>query len=169
MTDKQKELLKKYLCEENMQKLLNMNKKEEYDISKSFIDLILHMRWFHPVCGEMCAVPYYKCEPDNDEKRVIEIILNKYKKEYGLLDDEYAYIKKVCYLDEIHKWYMVQQDWFKGMSETPSSRTIFVKYNENVFGSNRIVKFSNIYNELFDMGIYSIEQLMKFYFNNSNK
>lgn len=169
MTDKQKELLKKYLCEENMQKLLNMNKKEEYDISKSFIDLILHMRWYHPVCREMCAVPYYECEPKEDEKEAIEEIINRYKCEYGLLDDEYAYIKKVCYLDENHKWYMIQQDWFKGMSDTPSSRVVFVKYNKNDVGHDRITKFSNIYNELFDMGIYSIEQLITFYFDNSNK
>lgn len=169
MTDKQRELLEKYLCRENMQKLLNMDKREECDISKNFIDLIIHMRWYHPVCGEMCSVPYYECEPDSDEKRVIEIILNKYKKEYGLLEDEYAYIKKVCYLDKTHKWYMIQQDYFKGMSDTLSSKVVFVKYNEKVFGSERIVKFSNIYNELFDMGLYSIEQLMKFYFNNSNK
>ena len=169
MTDKQRELLEKYLCKDNMQKLSSMSEKEEYNISKSFIDLILHMRWYHPSCEEMCSVPYYECEPSTDEKRIIEELLNRYREEYGLMNDEYAYIKKVCYLDENHKWYMIQQDWFKGMSDTPSSKVIFVKYNKEIFGSNRIIKFSNIYNELFDMKIYSMEQLVKFYFNNSRE
>lgn len=37
---------------------MNMDKQSEYNVSKNLIDLILHMRWYHQICGEMYHVPY---------------------------------------------------------------------------------------------------------------
>ena len=48
--------MEKYLNEENLKKM----ETEHFEIVSSFIDMILHCRWFHPVMGEMCSVPKFE-------------------------------------------------------------------------------------------------------------
>ena len=170
MTDRQKELLSKYLDDRNMQKLLNMDKQSEYNVSKNFIDLILHMRWYHQICGEMCHVPYFTETPNKEEKEKIESIINQNKKQFGLLADEYASVEEKDFLDDAHVWYVVKQQWYKGMSETPTTRKIRVKFiPSSTDYCSKCIPFENIYNELFDMGIFSLVDLMDFYYGKAKK
>lgn len=129
MTDKQKAILTKYLNDSNMKKLQKMDQQTQYMVCKDFIDLILHMRWYHRVCGEMCLVPYFMDRPEAKCKEEIERIINQNRKNFGLAEDEYATVVERRYLDDDHAWYVAKQTWFKGMSETPTSHAIMVKYS----------------------------------------
>lgn len=171
MTEKQKNLLSKYLTEENVEKLSAMSKDDEFFISKNFIDLILHMRYFHGVCGEMCKIPYYKRKPTKEEEKIIEETINSDRKRYGLVSDEYARVSEVRYLDDEHKWYVVRQEWFKGMSNSPTVREMAFKFyfDKEKYGANKCLPFAGIYNELFDMEIYSIDSLIRFFYEKSIK
>lgn len=164
MTEKQAAIVKKYLNEKNLKKLEGM----KFEITSSFIDMILQFRWYHPVCGEMCSIPFFELKPNQEKKEIIEDIekiVNKKRKTFGLLDDEYASVSKVYYLDEKHKWYALKQSWYKGMSETQSSRTVFIKYHPSeVSGCSLCSVFDGIYNELFDIGIFSTVHLVNFFF-----
>lgn len=168
MTDKQKDILKKYLNKNNLKKL----EEKSFDCASSFINMIIQNRWFHPVCGEMCSVPKFEMNPKKENQKYIkdiEHIVNENRKEFGLLEDEYAYVDKVFYLDEKHKWYLIKQEWFKGMSESPSTKTILVKYYPSpVEYCSTCSKFEGIYNELFDMGICSMTGLVKFFYEKAN-
>lgn len=165
MTDKQLNFLSKYLSKNNLKKLSSMDKNRQYNISKSFIDLILHMRWYHQVYGEMCAIPYFTEIPNSKDKKEIEQLINRNRKRFGLLEDEYASVIEKDFLDENHVWYLVKQEWFKGMSETASTKTVEVKFiPSEIEYCSTCVPFENIYNELFDMEIYSVNKLIDFYY-----
>lgn len=164
MTGKQKNILTKYLNEENIKKL----EKMEYEITSSFIDMILHNRWFHPVLGEMCSIPNFEKEPSKESElniKEIERIVNEDRNKFGLLEDEYAHVDKVFYFDDEHKWYSLKQTWFKGMSESSSIRTTLIKHHHSPVESCSVcTKFDGVYNELFDMGVYSLNGLVNFFF-----
>ena len=168
MTEKQKNILEKYLNEKNLKKLEDMN----FDITSSFIDMIIQNRRFHPY-GEICLIPKFEIKPSEENQeyiKEIEQIVNKNRKEFGLLEDEYARVDKVFYLNEEHKWYSLKQTWYKGMSESQSTRTVWIKYYHSpVESCSTCLKFDGIYNELFDMGIYSMVNLTKFFFEVANK
>lgn len=174
MTEKQKKILEKYLNEKNLKKLEDM----KFERTSSFIDMIIRNRRFHPVAGEMCIIPRFEMKPRMEKQEYIEEIeeiVNKKRKEFGLLEDEYASVDTVFYLDNEHKWYSLKQTWFKGMSESQSTRTVWIKYIPNPHNSKyqhfdgQCFIFEGIYNELFDMGIYSMNGLINFFFNEANK
>lgn len=168
MTDKQRDILKKYLNENNLKKL----EKMDFKFTSSFIDMIIQNRWLHPVCGEMCSVPKFEMKPSKENQEYIkniEQIVNENRKDFGLLEDEYAYVDKVFYFDDEHKWYSLRQEWFKGMSESPSTRTVLIKYHHSpVKYCSTCSKFEGIYNELFDIDIYSMNNLVRFFFEKAN-
>lgn len=169
MTDKQRDILKKYLNEKNLKKLEEMKFKH----TSTFIDMIIQNRWFHDVYGEMCSIPMFEMNPNEENQdyiKEIEQIVNKKRKEFGLLEDEYASVNKIFYLDNEHKWYSLKQSWYKGMSESPYTITVRVKYHHSpVEYCSTCSKFEGIYNELFDMGICSMVGLTKFFFEEANK
>lgn len=169
MTDKQKDFLKKYLNDNNLKKLEKMN----FKCVSSFIDMIIQNRWFHPVYGEMCSVPKFEMKPSKQEQEYIkniEQIVNANKKEFGLLTDEYAYVDNILYFDDEHKWYQLKQEWFKGMSNSPTTRTALVKYyHSSIKHCSTCSEFDGIYNELFDMGVYSMSDLIKFFFKKATR
>ena len=166
MTDKQRQILSKYLNECNMKKLLNMDRDIEFNISKNFIDLIFHMRWYHPVAGEMCSIPFFEGEPDIKIKKKIESIVNEDRIKFGLLGDEYAYVDQKIYFDDQHAWYVIKQTWVKGASDTLRTNIMPIKYSDK---NDACLPFEGIYNELFDMKIYSIVDLVKFYYSAAQK
>ena len=169
MTEKQKSILTKYLNERNLKKLEGMKSV----VISSFIELILKNRWFHAVCGEMCSIPKFEMKPSEVNPEYIENIeqiVNKRRKEFGLLEDEYAHVSKVFYLDAEHQWYQLKQTWFKGMSESESSRCCLVKYYHSPERNcSRCIPFEGIYNELFDIGVYSMNDLVNFFYNKAKE
>lgn len=169
MTDKQRDVLKKYLNKNNLNKLEEM----DFKCISSFIDMIIQNRWFHPGYGEMCSVPKFEMKPSKENQEYIkniEQIVNENRKEFGLLEDEYAYVDRVFYFNDKHKWYLLKQEWFKGMSESPSTRSVTIKYYHSpVEYCSTCTRFEGIYNELFDMGIYSMTGLVKFFYEKANE
>ena len=86
------------------------------------------------------------------------------------MQDEYASVNKIFYLDDEHKWYELKQSWFKGMSNSSTSLTVWVKYSHSPTKYCRTCsRFQGVYNELFDMGIHSMQDLISFFFNKANK
>lgn len=56
------------------------------------------------------------------------------------------------------------------MSETPTARKIRVKFiPSSIDYCGKCIPFENIYNELFDMGIFSLVDLMDFYYGKAKK
>lgn len=165
ISEKQINILKGRLTEENIKKLESLG----YNYVSSFIDLILHMKSHHCVAGEICLVPYYSIKyPSTDVTKEIEELANSDKEKYGLMKDEYASVIEIRYLDDKHIWYVIDQQWFKGESNTPTHRSKLFKYNKsNVKYCSYLSEFTGIYNELFDMEIFSLHKLIDFYYNNS--
>lgn len=151
MTDKQKNIISKYLTSDRVEKLSEM----DFSIISSFIDMILHFRSFHPVVGELCSIPYLKRKPTSDEIKNIEPYVNTNKDKFNLLSNEYASVYDVNYLPNGRKWYVIRQTWFKGMSDSPTHKNIKILESGE--------KFNGIYNELFDSKVYSIMSLLKLY------
>jgi hypothetical protein len=151
MTEKQRIILEKYLTKDRIDKLNQMS----FKTSSSLIDMILHFKSYHTVCGEMCNIPFLIRTPTEEEVFVIEEMVNKNRSLYGLATDEYASLFKVKYIPRCKELFVVKQTWFKGMSNSPTCNYA----NLHKDGS----KVEGIYNMLFDAEIYSIVGLTKSY------
>lgn len=142
LTDKQKRVLSKYIDENRIQKL----KSAGFDATSSFINMVICL-------GNIVSIIHRK--PTKEEKEQIEKYANNDTKRYKLLSDEYASLKSVCFIPTCEPWYHVQQEWFKGMSNSPSYKTANLRIN----GDN----FEGVYNMLVDNKIYSINKLLYLY------
>lgn len=158
LTEKQRNLLSKYISKDRIEKLSRMN----FERTSRFIEMIVHFRSFNPVVGELCNIPYLKRKPTKDEKNEIELYINSNKDKFNLLEDEYVSLYEVNFLPNGKKWFVVRQTWFKGMSESPRHR--YAKISED--GNNM---FEGIYNLLFDSGIYSTYGLVMLYADSSQE
>lgn len=143
MTDKQRNVLADRLTEDRITKLEMMGFKRV----SSFIELVLHFN--------KTSVPVLKRNPTTEESKVIEEIVDANREGLGLVKDEYASVKEVRYFIGGTKWFVLDQYWFKGESNTPTHRYTLVN-------SNGTEKFEGIYNALFDTGIYSLTDFIEY-------
>lgn len=154
MTEKQRNLLLKYLTEDRVKKM----EKMDFKVASKFIEMILSFRWYHPVAGEMCNIPYLKRKPTKTEVDKVHATIMENRSRLGLLTDEDVWVKEVRFLPNGKKWFWVEQTWFKGMANSPSHRSGCVS-------DNGYEKFDGMYNLLFDSGIYSIDGIVQLYAN----
>lgn len=148
MTDKQEKFLRRYIDEKNISKLKSL----DFNCTVSFIDMILKCR-----NGERIYIPHIskKVLEKSEDERKLEKLVNENKRELGLLQDEYACLKRTLYINPNRKYYVFEQRWFKGMSNSSTIKSVIVDKDGN--------KFNGFINELVELDIYSAIQLSQHY------
>lgn len=140
MTDKQRTFLKKYITDDRIDKL----SIENYELTNSFINLIMQTNSYGSI-----MISYARIKPTKSEQLTIEKYVNDNIENFSGIKDEHATLESVCYFNEQHKWYVLDQNWCKGMSNN-------LTHNKILIDSDGKSKFDGIYNMLIDSEIYSL-------------
>lgn len=154
MTEKQKEFLKRYITEDRIAKLNNMN----FNLATGFINLIMNTaNSYHNFCL-VDIKKEIKCT--ELESNAIEKIINDNRKYYTKTTDEYCSVIKAYVIPKYDKTiYEIYQYWHKGSFDERMENSFLVFEDGE--------KYRGIYNILFDMGIYFLSDFMKYLRDNS--
>lgn len=152
MTPAQKELLKKYLNDKNIQ---NLNQKS-FECICSLIGLIVNTS---------NRIPTFERKPSKWEIEVLDQYFNqhpnkiKHRNQYNLVSDEYVTVKIAHFLNPQNCWFLLEQSWFKGMSNSPTHHYQLVQIKDQ-----EVQPFEGIYNILYELAIYSEVALRNYYY-----
>ncbi|EKS4345021.1 hypothetical protein QB607_003024 [Clostridium botulinum] len=147
MTDKQRNLLEKYITEDNINKLNNLG----FQYVSNFIKLILNTCSYSICSIDICN----KIECESTEIEFIEKIINSDRKRYTKIHDEYISLYGAYTIPEYDKKiYKLRQTWYKGMSNSPTHNYITITEDCELY--------KGIYNTLIELKIYSIYAFMNY-------
>lgn len=140
ITDKQRKVLEEWLTEENIDKLDKLG----FKTVSSFIDLIIKTTGFDwKFSYKYTIIPYKERKPTELERKNVETLINLDRSRYGFVCDEYVSVDKVIYFPGGKDGFILEQTWFKGMSNSPSSHTELLYQNGE--------RVSSVYNDLVDL------------------
>ena len=150
MTEKQERILEKYLTDDHIKALDDSG----FEAVSAFINLIMQTTRRTAGGCSVSFIPVLERRPTEQEREQIEKKLNKDRKSYGLLPDEYVSVKTVRYYYGGPAWYDAMQTWYKGEGNSLSCKIARVSVDGEALKST--------YDTMYDMGIRSVHGLLKY-------
>ena len=138
-TSKQRDILLKHVSDDYIKKLERLG----FDTVSSFINLIFNTNGYYGFYGEKVD--------DKLDEYYLSYINSKISNYSKITDEKFHNYKSYKFLNTDVIIYQLQQKWFKGESNSPSTVTISVDYRASKF---------RIYEKLIDLEVYSVCKLM---------
>lgn len=149
MTEKQEDLLIKFISKDRIELL----KKLDFEYTSDFINLIMNTSSVKYFVGRTADIDIKKeIEFNEDEKKNIEEIINKNRNNYTDIDEFCSLINIFIIPKYDKKIYVMKQTWFKGMSNSSDFNYFCITEDGK--------KYNGMYNVLFDLKIYTIQDFL---------
>lgn len=149
MTEKQEDLLIKFISKDRIELL----KKLDFEYTSDFINLIMNTSSVKYFVGRTADIDIKKeIEFNEDEKKNIEEIINKNRNNYTDIDEFCSLINIFIIPKYDKKIYVMKQTWFKGMSNSSDFNYFCITEDGE--------KYNGMYNVLFDLKIYTLQDFL---------